>query len=614
MMQSRAPVVLLLGVLLLEGSAAAASPPSCRDRDDPPPVSYTAVPTSQKGACSGAPVNCPKPSRDVGAIRVANLCEGQDYGEAIQPYVVEISGGQVILERNMGAWRRTMARWVPCLIENLKSPSPGTRAELIRLLDKLRDPRAAPPLLEMLERVPGNGPDAWTARRSLSCTFKAREVIPILEKAARNPRNLATDMAGYFGGVRDKRLLEITIDRFEEWYRRYSADERYGFGFWNELVWQAAAQPDNLRLKPVVIVALNRGDKFSLSGVLPLVGVICSVEDCSWLRDMMVHRVDGLSGKEPSPRYLDLITFLCQEAPKGEGLRFLQQILHTRLGATSGLRCSTSSLLLERSCRKEGSPTFAEELWACMAEIERENLKTVSPRTAVGLIEAACGNAATGKADPDCWASFKTLFRGNPAMEASLAIHEAGALLLAGEEGFERAGKLLETIDPDEAQHLCGRHTNWIYGKARKTYEHLRWKETNSQGGREIVMEGPASSAAGAWVFTLRGPAEVLESLVGVPVLAFAWFGTRGTGEEGRTVSVRILDRGKAWISWKVEAIPFPDPVGSDHDICRLQMIFLGKAETQPRLVISWAKLGAGADEGEDRNRSSILSSTESYR
>ncbi len=614
MRRPRAPVVLLLGAMLLAGSLVAASPSRRRDRDDPPPISYTTVTTSQKGACSGAPVNCPKPSRAVGAIRAANLCEGQDYGEAIKPYVVENRGGQVILERNMGAWRRTMARWVPCLIENLKSPSPRTRAEVIKLLDKLRDPRVVEPLLEMLERVPEDGSDAWTARRSLSCTFKARKVIPILEKAARNPRNLATGMAGYFGGVRDKRLLEITLDRFEEWYRRYSADGRYGFGFWNELVWQAAVQPDNLRLKPVVIAALNRGDKFSLSGVLPLVKVICSVEDCSWFRDAVVHHVDGLSGKEPSPRYLDLITLLCQEAPEGEDLGFLQQILHTGLGATSRLRHSVSSLLLERSCRKEGPLSSAEEMRECMAAIERENLKTVSPRTAVGLIEATCGNAANGKADPDCWASFKALFRGNPAMEDSLAIHEAGALLLAGEQGFERAGKLLETIDPDEVQRLCDRHTNWIYEKASQTYEHLRWKATNSQGGREIVLEGPASFAAGAWVFTLRGPSEVLESLAGVPVVAFAWFGTRGAGEEGRTVSVRILDREKAWISWEVEAIPFPDPVGPDHDISRLQMIFLGKAGTQPRLVISWAKPGAGPDKGEDRNRSSILSSTEPYR
>lgn len=77
MMQRRASVLLLLGVLLLLDSAAAASPPGCRDRDDPPPVLYPAVPTSQKAACSGAPVNCPKPSRDIGAISVANLCEAQ---------------------------------------------------------------------------------------------------------------------------------------------------------------------------------------------------------------------------------------------------------------------------------------------------------------------------------------------------------------------------------------------------------------------------------------------------------------------------------------------------------------------------------------------------------
>ena len=91
----------------------------------------------------------PRPDRCTGDLTkpVYELCDDPAYREAVTPYLAHHMQPPIFLPDQGRKWRRTMARWLPCMFEALEDASPCRRLAAVKLLNAIGNPAAVDPLL-----------------------------------------------------------------------------------------------------------------------------------------------------------------------------------------------------------------------------------------------------------------------------------------------------------------------------------------------------------------------------------------------------------------------------------------------------------------------------------
>ncbi len=569
-------VVALAGGTLGEAGAAGTAQPKASDSSESP-SSMTIVKGGASSLVGGVgleetgPAERGRPSLDA----LAGLCDDPEYRVAIDTYIERrLNPPRKSTERPH--WQGTMKNWVPCLGSALGDADQEVRLLIINLLDHIREPAAIGPLLRLLKREPRDSMAAGRARTSLSLTFKTPDVVPFLAHAARDPElNCMQAFAGFSGGVRDRRLLEVCLEMFEN---RYSSSGRSRC--WGDVAYQAPADPSDPRLRDFVRYGIVSRE----TGSVQVAKLICSEDDCGWLREFLIDRFKE-HGVDCDRETLQMLVGLM---PREDGTRFLEEIFS--LGVRFMCREWLAGKIFDLSCGPSIERSGNEGAMQCLSALDPGVRAAVRWNFVVSMGTKLCGCGDGGDTAPDCWENLGELFDGNALAAMAIKLNQAVALLQQGDNRVvDSVGKLLDDVDP---AFFGWTGQEKLYGRAQDMLEELRRDRSTGKTASAVTIGKPMRGSDGMWRVKLEGPDRVLTSLFSASVAGFAWFRIADSASVGRSVHLNPLTTGRGWILYDLKIDPFPEDVVPDQEIVRLVLFVLDAPNLAPVTKLSWPSAG----------------------
>ena len=532
--------------------------------------------TTRRGTIRFGRPECPRPLSET----LSGLCPDETYLDLTISYINNHFHPPFPATKSE-EWRAAMTQWVPCLVKVLDDPSPCRRRAAAELLDAIGDSRAIAPLLALLDRQPLASEESWRARRSLALTFKSRKVVPFLVKAAPDPAIRSSwASAGFVGGIRDVRLLNVLLEMHERWVENRAARPAGS----DAVAWQAGTSPSDPRLRHFSRTLLTSEFRSYRLKILPLMKTMCPGNDCSWLPKLYLDASsDSCLGED-----MAIVKLLAQQAPDG-GIGFLRTLFAG--GSPQGCRTGVAGLLVRTAC-DQGSESSQDpaRLESCLGTIG-VGVRSAAPEgDAMFLVDRACGFGFGGAGNFDCWRSMLPLFDGNDLVRSAIEIRLARSMLESGEGSLDEAERLLNGVSPDLLKPHFGSHASYHYDEAKKRLAHLRWEEMNdkARAAAEIMTPEPRKRS-GVWSIAVRGQQTLLSSLAEVPVMGFVWFRGSADEPEGRSASFTLQSTGPGLLRYLMTVDPYPDASALRRRLTRVQLLFLGSQDGTPRLTLSWS-------------------------
>jgi hypothetical protein len=518
-----------------------------------------------------APAETRRPSLNA----LAGLCDDPGYRAAIDTYIERRLSppGQ---STEWAHWQGTMKNWVACLGSALGDADPEVRRLIVNLLNHIRDPAAIGPLLRFLEGEPRESRVADRVRTSLSQTFKTPDVVPFLVQAARDRKlNCVQAFAGFTGGVRDRRLLEVCLEMFEN---RYSSSGRSRC--WGDVAYQAPADPSDPRLRDFVRYGIVSREP----GSAQVANLICSEDGCGWLREFLIDRFKE-HGVDCDRETLQMLEGLM---PREDGTRFLEEIFS--LGVRFRCREWLAGKIFELSCGSSIERSGTDGAMQCLSALDPGLRAAVRWNFVVSMGKQLCDCGDGGDTVPDCWENLGELFDGNALAAMAIKLNQAVALLQQGDNRVvDSAGKLLDDIDP---AFFGWTGQEKLFGRAQDMLEELRRDISTGKTASVVTIGKPMRGSDGMWTVKLEGPDKVLPPLFSASVAGFAWFRITDSASVGRSVHLNPLTTGRGWILYDLEIDPFPEDVVPDQEIVRLVVFVLDAPNLAPVTKLSWPSVG----------------------
>ena len=521
----------------------------------------------------------PRPDRCTGDLTksVYELCDDAAYRKAVTPYLANHMQLPIYPPDQRRKWRRTMARWFPCMFEALEDASPCRRLAAVRLLDAIANPAAVDPLIALLRRVPRDAPEATAARRSLSETFRTQKVVPFLVEAAHDPSLECLDaFAGFTNGVRDPRLLDASLDAFEAW----KADPKR-HRCWSGVLQQAAADPENPRLGDVAAYYL--GKESERSSVFQMALQACPGHDCGWLRRAFVRSSGGKCSSSDFP----MTRFLVEQAGPGKAAPFLRALLNA--APKEPCRSQVAGLLLTTVCDIASSGT-PDKAIRCLEALPPDARAEASWKDEISLSKKICRYSHNRPGDPACWARLRDVFQRNGTSVMALRVFESWALLNQDQAldsgALDRSATLLRGI---ESRYFNDFRVAALCEEAIKKNQHLHWLRLSREAASTLSVGRPQPlTGKETWTVTVTGPEALVSQLTGVPVAAFVWFRTEDRERGGRSASLKPVAKGGGWVRYEMTVDPFPDRSVSHGQLVHVTLLFLGTQDLAPRMALTW--------------------------
>ena len=569
-------VAALAGGMLGEAVAAGRTQPQAKGSSE----TLTSMKMVKGGASSlvggvdlkeTGPAKRGRPSLEV----LVGLCDDPGYRGGINTYI-ERGLNPPRRQTEWPHWQETMKNWIPCLGSALGDADPEVRRLIVDLLNHIRDPTAIGPLLRFLEREPRDSRAAGRARTSLSVTFKTPDVVPFLVKAARDRKlNCLQAFAGFTGGIRDRRLLEVCLDLFDN---RYSVSGRSRC--WGDIVYQAPTDLSDPRLRDFVRYGIVSWESRSEQ----VANLICSNDDCGWLREFLVKQFKE-HGVDCDRETLQMLAELM---PREDGTRFLEEIF--LLGVRFRRREWLAGKIFDLSCGPSIERSGNDSVMQCLSALDPGLRAAVPWDFVVSAGTKLCDCGDCGDTAPDCWENLGELFGGNALTALAIKLQLAVALLQQGDARVvDSAGKLLDDVDPA----FFGRTSQEkLYGRAQDMLEELRRDISTGKATAAVTIGKPMRGSDGGLTVKFEAQDRVLPSLFSASVAGFAWFRIAGRASVGRSVHLNPLRTGSGWILYDLTIDPFPETVVPDQDIVRLLVFVLNAPNLAPVTTLSWPSAG----------------------